>query len=508
MNRAILIAQREYMENVRTRGFWMGIMMLPVILLLLAVIPLVVEETREAKTYAVIDQSGWLHQAIQREINIDDLSEVLLAVVGKQQRRVPDMLMPLSVIEPPVDKHRAHDLARRIIEGPGAPVSLPSTYETYLISNDVRQWWSDESTADRATWSSRLSTRQFLLQPSSLTAPEMNEQIQAGSLFAYFIISPDPLTASAESRYVSNNLTDRDLLNWYTVYGDRLIRNARLERENIKAEVAERINTPLSFVGVKVTGTGSQETINRDDIARQWAPVAFVYLLWFSILINTQMLLTNTIEEKSNKLVEVLLSSVSPITLMTGKIAGIAATGLTIILTWATLGLAFFMIIPGVLNITLPIDFSSILADRILLGSFLVYFILGYLLYAALLVGLGSVCSTLKEAQNMMLPVQLIQMIPIFVMVPIGRDPNGLLAQILSYVPPLTPFVMMNRAAAPPSTFEYVVTTGLLVISIVLAMWVAAKIFRIGILMTGKRPGFMQILRLLRAPVADQPLGS
>ena len=94
-------------------------------------------------------------------------------------------------------------------------------------------------------------------------------------------------------------------------------------------------------------------------------------------------------------------------------------------------------------------------------------------------------------------------MLPILLMVPIGRDPNGTLAQVLSYIPPLTPFVMMNRAAAPPSTFEYLSTTILLIISIILALWVAAKIFRIGILLTGKPPGAMEILRWLKAPVSQ-----
>jgi len=100
-----------------------------------------------------------------------------------------------------------------------------------------------------------------------------------------------------------------------------------------------------------------------------------------------------------------------------------------------------------------------------------------------------------------MLPVQLVQMIPIFVMVPIGQDPNGVLAKVLSYFPPLTPFVMMNRAAAPPTASEYLITTLLLLVSIVAALWFAAKIFRIGILLTGKPPGLMEVLRWIRAPV-------
>ena len=86
--------------------------------------------------------------------------------------------------------------------------------------------------------------------------------------------------------------------------------------------------------------------------------------------------------------------------------------------------------------------------------SFIVYFVLGYLFYAALLCGIGSLANNLKEAQTLMMPIQLLLIVPLVVMMPIGRDPNGLLAQVLSWLPPFTPFVMMNRAAFPPGLYH------------------------------------------------------
>ena len=90
-------------------------------------------------------------------------------------------------------------------------------------------------------------------------------------------------------------------------------------------------------------------------------------------------------------------------------------------------------------------------------------------------------------------------------MMPVARDPNGTLARVLSFVPPFTPFVMMNRAAGPPSAFEYAATTILLVASLAAVYWGAAKIFRIGILMTGKAPKPGEILKWLRVPVGLVP---
>ncbi|MEX0942380.1 MAG: ABC transporter permease [Pseudomonadales bacterium] len=418
MKRAFLVAAREFMENIRTKGFWIGIMMLPLMLVMIATVPLLVEGTREAKRFTVIDRSGWLLPRVMNEVS----------------------------------------------------------------TNAARFEYVD---------------------PASIDPGDLNALVSAGDLFAYFIIGPDPVKSSDGSRYVSNNLTDRDLVTWLGGLVNQEVRRERLRQENLDVAIAEWLSEPITFVGVQISKEGTEEQVRTKDVVRQWTPVVFVYLLWISILINTQMLLTNTIEEKSNKLIEVLLSSISPIALMAGKIMGIAGTGLAVIGAWALMAFGFFVVLPGLLDISLPFDVSSVISDPWFLTSFLVYFILGYLLYAALLVGLGSICNNLKEAQNLMLPIQLVQMIPIFVMIPIGKDPGGTLAQVLSYVPPLTPFVMMNRAAAPPTTMEYVTTTILLLVSIAAALWFAAKIFRIGILLTGKPPGLMEVLRWLRAPVSN-----
>jgi len=152
-----------------------------------------------------------------------------------------------------------------------------------------------------------------------------------------------------------------------------------------------------------------------------------------------------------------------------------------------------------------PFDLSVIATDPFYMGSFVVYFFLGYLFLSAVLVGIGSVCNSLKEAQNMMMPVTLMTIVPLLLMMPIAEDPNSTLAKGLSYFPPFTPFVMMNRAAAPPTAFEYVATTLLMIVSIVFVHWAAAKVFRIGILMTGKPPKPAEILKWIRAPVGVVP---
>jgi ABC-type Na+ efflux pump permease subunit len=100
-----------------------------------------------------------------------------------------------------------------------------------------------------------------------------------------------------------------------------------------------------------------------------------------------------------------------------------------------------------------------------------------------------------------MQPLMIILIVPLLALMPVTQDPNGTVARVLSFIPPFTPFVMMNRAAGPPQAWEYAATLALLVASIFVAFYLAAKIFRVGVLMTGTPPRPMQVLRMLRAPV-------
>jgi ABC-2 type transport system permease protein len=184
---------------------------------------------------------------------------------------------------------------------------------------------------------------------------------------------------------------------------------------------------------------------------------------------------------------------------MAGKIAGIAASGLTIIACWAVVIGAAAATVPAMVEQAAQLGLAEIVTDPTYVVSFAVYFLLGYLLYASMYVAIGSACSDLKEAQGVAGPLVIVLVLPIFAMVPVGSNPNGTLARVLSFVPTFTPFVMMNRAAGPPAAWEYVATTALLVVSVAGALWAAAKVFRVGVLMTGKPPSLWEIAKWIRA---------
>lgn len=418
MLKALLVAQREFMENVSTKGFWIGLLIFPVILAASIVVPRLLDRTRSERLFVIVDRSGWLLDSARARLD-----------EGGVSRRF------------------------RLVEAPAGDTSEAA----------------------------------------------LNAKVGDDELFAYFVIGADPMVDNSGFRYSARNLADNDLVQWVSSTLTEVVRERKLARENIPAETARWIAAPVRFETRKVTAAGEAAEAGASDRLRQFAPIVFVYILWIAIFSISQMLMTNMIEEKSNRVVEVLLSSVSPVQLMAGKILGIAVTGLTIIGSWVLALILGVRYLPRLLGAPPTIDLAPIAGDPVLLGLFLLYFVLGFLFYAALLVAIGSVCNTLKEAQNLMGPVMLMLMVPILAMMPIGKDPNGMLAQVLSWIPPFTPFVMMNRAAGPPSTLEYVGTTVLLIVSIGVALWAAAKIFRVGILLTGKPPKFSEIVRWVGA---------
>lgn len=599
-NKVWLVAQREYVENLRTKTFWLGILSLPVILLLSVLVPVWLEGAKDERHFAIIDRSGWMLEAMKEQSQKDaylppfhfvrsagepyfelqgrirehigeqdpaDLPEDVRAALEAQasgreptpeevqalveyqqaqMRKLPeDLRQELAALQ--TDFEWAMSMAvsmqrmrmeqvvavleldaaqRRVIHGVSQAELEGMVAEFLDLETGLAEGQLDQATGlaaderkalvgalnpgEEAGGSLETSRDKLTELPAELSADEQEERarqlLQDGELFAYFVVGENPKSSSDGFLYVSMNRTDTGLKNRITRLATKQVRKRLIADEGISEAVSERLLSGVEFEDKQLGTAGEEEEVKAEDVAKQWAPVGFVYFLWIAVFTIAQMLLTNTIEEKSNRIIEVLLSSVSPYELMSGKIMGIALTGLTIVISWVISMLVILKYAPVLLGISeMPFDLSLLVSDPIYLVSFVVYFLLGYLLYAAILVGFGSVCNSLKEAQNLMQPVIILLLVPLLAMIPIGEDPNGTLARVLSFIPPFTPFVMMNRAAGPPAAWEYVATTILLLASIAIAFYTAARIFRIGILMTGKMPKFTDMLGWIRAPEGALP---
>ena len=498
LQRALLVGRREFLENVRTRGFWLSLATVPVVLLLSLSLPLIGELSKPVLRFAVTDDSGWVLAAIVERADRRDLERLLTTV----NAAAPDAPTPLTVLlahSRELDTAARASLVDRLLSSP-----------TEDAEAEFIAWWRglDPAAIGRlapGAWRARF---QLVHPVDRWTSPaEAGANLAAGRLFAWLQIPEDPIgrpgTAAGTVRYTADNLTNTDLRVWFRGQLDAVIEAQRRREAGLDGAVYDWVASAPDF-DVRTFGSGDdpgERSASTGDVLNQWGPVAFVYILWVSILVVTQMLMTSTVEEKSNKLVEVLLATLSPVELMTGKILGIAATGLAIVGAWGATFVLAAVALPALLGASATLDLTGLATNPVYLGSFLVYFLLGYLLYAALLAALGSVCNTLKEAQTLAIPVQGILFVPLLAMIPIGRDPSGTLATVLTWIPPFTPFVMMNRAAQPPEPWVYAGTTVMLLLSIALVTWMGAKVFRVGILMTGQPPSLRELARWVRAPV-------
>ncbi len=262
---------------------------------------------------------------------------------------------------------------------------------------------------------------------------------------------------------------------------DVRVRLSGLDRQQV--EMLTRVERVRSRT---VTAKGENAT---NEALNMLMPAAFMALLLMSVMMSGQYLLTTTVEEKSNRVVEVLLSAVSPMELMTGKILGQLAVGLLVLALYAGLGVMAL------------ISFASIgLLDPGLIVYLLVFYLLAYMTMGAIMAAIGSAVNEMRDAQGLLTPVMVIIMIPWMLWLPISRDPNSLFAVVLSFVPPISSFVMMLRlaSAAPPPIWQALLAILVGAGGAYAAMWFAAKVFRIGLLMYGKPPTFGTLVRWAR----------
>ena len=261
---------------------------------------------------------------------------------------------------------------------------------------------------------------------------------------------------------------------------------ARLDAANLDAEEIRRLMR-LGYVETRRIDNTGEESSN--EILSRILPVVFMVLLLVSVLSSGQMLMTSTIEEKSSRVVEVLLAAVSPMQLMAGKILAQGVVALLMLLVYGGLGLVALVALA-----------ASGAVKPLMLVYLLVYFVIAYLTIAALMAAIGAAVNELKEAQALLTPVMLLLILPMMLNPLLARDPNGTLATVLSLVPPVSPMVMVLRLSsnAPPPGWQVALSLAIGVLGVIAAVWLAGKVFRVGLLMYGKPPNLATLWRWMR----------
>lgn len=258
----------------------------------------------------------------------------------------------------------------------------------------------------------------------------------------------------------------------------------------VDPEIQARASGGLNIQPVTLTAEGEVST----ESAFSWLgdfvlPYAFSILFLITVFTTSGYLLESVSEEKEGRIVEILLSSISPTQLLAGKILGLGAVGLLQVFIWLGSAVALAALATAAFALVGAIKFT--LGTLVL---YLVYYLLGYLLYATLMAAAGSLGTTQRESQQLGSIFSLIAVIPWMLISVIFTNPNATIAVVLSYIPLTAPVMMILRlgfAQVPP--VQIAVSLVLLVIGLGISLWAGAKVFRMGILMYGKRPGLRQL---------------
>ncbi len=515
MRFAYLVALREYAENARTKGFWLGIFLLPVILFLSIQAPIWLHEKgTPVRHFVLVDQSAVFDPVVEAALENLHQTKVLTAVksyahahatngrgnpVGSLEEE------PNGAVDSFLRQGGAAGFLQKLSLKPGAPafveprraferVKLPAG-----ISPDADLVTVAEALKPYLLGKKKMQTHQTEVELSAaiLIPQQIESQIVRRASNSAAITQPSPARPDA-IQFWSVNTSDSRLREEIEKAINSEVRRREYVAKGMDLAAVRQVEqtfAPLQSLNPKKEK--GKQGVSQIDVMKQWAPSGFVYLLWLSIFVIVQMLLNNTIEEKSNRIIEVLLSSVTPGELMMGKLFGIAAIGLTMVGAWMG---ALFLILSWKSGGTSELagNMLILLKGSNLVPMFSLYFLLGYLMYAAFILSIGSVCNTIKEAQSYMAVLTMVMMVPLLTMTFIPKDPNGPLARVLSWIPIYTPFTMMNRAAADPSRFDLIGTFVLLLVTTGLALWLAGKIFRVGILRTGQPPRILEMLAWVR----------
>ncbi len=435
MRKILAVIKREYIQMVRTKGFIIGTVLGPVFMIALIVVPIIVSSVSVEKqeTIGVVDLTNEIFMELDKKLDHKDYR-----LKDGFRRYVLEKFEPSAGTE-----ELRHELRERV---------LKKELSAYIyIPEDVLE----------------IGARDSAVRDSE---PE-EEKVE----------------------YVSEHTTDFEKLRALNRALNNVVIEKRLKREGLDPQKVAQYIKRVELQPIKITKKGEEE----DTGGTFMISYILALIIYMAILIYGQVIMRGVIEEKSSRVVEVVLSSLKPFQLMMGKILGIGAVGLTQFSIWTLFGIGASVystsFIPAGANFAMPSIPPHVFV------YFVVFFILGYFLYGTLYAAIGSMVNSEKEAQQLVMPVTMFLIVPIMLMIFIIRAPNSPIAVFLSFIPFFAPILMFLRITVLLPPFGQIgASIVILILTILLMVWLTAKIYRVGILMYGKRPKFAEIVRWIR----------
>ncbi len=447
MHKLLMVIRREYLERVRTRSFWLGTLLFPVLMLGLVVLQIALAdvETSERLKVAFVDATGKLAPGVEASLAGEETEK---AVGGA------------GVRDQAADAEKKKEAASE----DKANIAL----ETVPIEGDLEQ-----------------------------TRKRLEPRVLSGDLFGILTAGTD-LDSETNFQFFARSVGNINALRTLRGALRQSVMTLRLEQSNLtlSPELRHKLLEPVELESFEIKAQG--EAKKRGFMEAYMGTFAFVLILYMSLLLYGIAVMRGILEEKSNRVMEVLLGSVSTDQLMTGKIVGIGLVGLTqlaIYVVTATLLRLYVGLTAmqagwaGALDAVSPAN----------LGYFCLFFLLGYFLYTSMFAAVGAVCNSEQEAQNLQSPLVMCLVVPMVMTFFFVRNPDSPAAVVASLIPIFSPMVMFMRITIlTPPLWQIALSILILLITIYFFFRGVARVFRIGVLMYGKRPTVPEILRWAR----------
>lgn len=316
----------------------------------------------------------------------------------------------------------------------------------------------------------------------------LSERVRKEELFAFVEIPAEP--DREKLRYYSDHPAYEDLSIWLKKTIDETIRDRRYREAHLDAGLVEALSRKVSAEDLGLWTRDASGRIHpaekQDEVRALFIPMAAVVLLFFFVITSVPQMMNSVLTEKTSRISEVLLGSLSPTELMTGKLLGSVAVSLLLGTVYLSAGL----------SIVGRMGYAGAVPPA-LIAWFLVFLVLAMLLYGSVSMAIGAACNDVKDAQNLMLPVMLPLMLPMMTLLPVIQSPSSPLAVGMSLFPPATPLVMLLRVALHPTApaWQVAAGAGLTLLTTMFCIWAAGRIFRVGLLMQGKSASIAQMAR-------------
>lgn len=318
---------------------------------------------------------------------------------------------------------------------------------------------------------------------------QQKKQIQKEDINALILIPRDVLS-KGKIDYYAKNVANYSMNKVFRNSISQIVVDYRIMKSGLDPGTIADLTKDIEMTTIKITKEGKES--ERSFMDEYFSTFVLIMILYMTLIMHGSTIMRSIIQEKSSRIIEVLLGSANPFQLMAGKIIGHGSVGLTQYFIWAAFGILFVLYGGQVM----PVSNKFFNFEPLIFIYFIIFYLLGYLFYSALFSAIGSITNTDQEAQQLIFPIIMFLVVPLMLLGLIVKTPDSTLITTLSMIPFFSPIMMFARInISNPPLIQVLGSIFILLISTTFVIWVVSKIFRVGILMYGKRPTFPEIIK-------------